>query len=196
MDAVPLLEAALAHQSGAASLDSTPGPGVFAAVETAKGIVIRRVAGVSGNGQLDPGETYKDNDRNGAFSPGDVDEGPISQFEPDSRVANAVHVGQAKVVHLAYVAYSETSQAKGVFSNELFFNQADGAVGITVSSASPVLAIGQDIAGLGTLTDVAIHGAVNRDGRIAIWTASASGGPMLPTWLLTACMTSRSVKMH
>ena len=43
--------------AAAAALGLQPGAGIFVAIKSGAGWVIQRVAGVSGNGILDPGET-------------------------------------------------------------------------------------------------------------------------------------------
>ena len=71
--------------SGAAALGLDPGPGIFASIDLGTGRVIVPVAGVAGNGYLDPGETFTENDGQIGFGPGDSDVGTIASFDPLER---------------------------------------------------------------------------------------------------------------
>jgi putative chitinase len=61
------------------------GEGIFAAVLVGTSWHIQRVAGVSGNGRLDPGEVG-DKDNDGIIGAGEVDSGPVKTFDVGSRV--------------------------------------------------------------------------------------------------------------
>ena len=56
---------------GAAALGTFPGVGIFANVDTGGGRVIQRIAGLAGNGVLDPGESFFDLNGNGLLDPGE-----------------------------------------------------------------------------------------------------------------------------
>ena len=64
----------------------SPGPGIFVyAAVTPTSSVIQRVAGVSGNGYLDPGEEWNDANDNGVVDRGE-DAGPFAGFSVDTRI--------------------------------------------------------------------------------------------------------------
>lgn len=168
--------------TGATSLATTSGPGIFASIRTATGRVIQRIAGVTGNGQLDPGETFTDSNNNGLYDTGEVDLGPFASFEVDSRVG--VNATQA-IQHAVTVVYVGTDSFghKGIYTNRLnFFGTGTGAFDSANPSSFmvglPILVVeqGETIPGLGPVTNLSIHDPVNnRDrGDIAFW-AEAGG---------------------
>ena len=57
------------QEDGATALGLTPGPGIFASIEIASGRQLFRLAGVAGDGVIDPGETFTDTNGNGIFDP-------------------------------------------------------------------------------------------------------------------------------
>ena len=63
-------------------LDS--GEGIFVSIETDAGRKIERIAGIAGNGILDPGETHEDTNENGEVDLGE-DQGLIGSFSTDER---------------------------------------------------------------------------------------------------------------
>jgi hypothetical protein len=69
--------------TGADNLNTTPGPGIFAAIQIGNVWLIQRVAGIAGNGLLDPGERWDDADNDGVLDPGE-DHGPVFAFQPDA----------------------------------------------------------------------------------------------------------------
>ena len=62
------------------------GEGIFISVETDSGWERHRIAGIVGNGVLDPGETYEDTSDNGSFDSGEQENGLISSFSPFERI--------------------------------------------------------------------------------------------------------------
>lgn len=148
---------------------TTAGPGIFAAIDTSSGWVIQRIAGVAGNGVLDPGETFIDANLNGIFDSGiDVEVGP-NIFNPDDRVGvNATQQPQVfgagvatqpaqRAVTVTYVGFDSITGKKMLYSSRLnFFISPTGAPTpppfdprganlFTVSTAAPVARVGENL---------------------------------------------------
>lgn len=162
--------------SGATTLNTTPGPGIFAGVKTATGWTVQRLAGIGGNGFLDPGESFVDANSNGKFDTGETDIGPFASFDVNARVGvssiqgSSIN-GKPPAGTTAFIGF-DTSGRKGIYSTS--FVAQPGA--FTVSN--PVLAVttGQTIDGLpGTITDLNTYDPVNKLGEIA-FSASLSDG--------------------
>ena len=86
---------------GAALFGTTPGPGVF--LYDVQGTnTVYRLAGVSGNGQLDPGE-QGDFDDDGDLDPGEVDLGRFGGFDLDAAVGVGYDPATGRV-HVAFTA--------------------------------------------------------------------------------------------
>ena len=84
--------------AGKMALDiDNEGPGIFASIETDSGWVTTRVSGIAGNNNLDPGETFIDNNNNGLFDPGETEVGPIG-YDADARDSGKYHSDGSKDV--------------------------------------------------------------------------------------------------
>jgi hypothetical protein len=164
--------------AGAKSFNTTPGPGIFASIETGTGRVTQRIAGVAGNGFLDPGETFDDINPNGTYDAGEPDKGPFASFDPDSRVGvNSTHRDEPFIdvnkngikdpnesftdannngrfdpgqhaVTIVYMAFDSLGR-RGLYTNRLnFFNTSVGGVTFTVSIPTLVVKQGETIPGV------------------------------------------------
>ncbi len=176
--------------SGAARLGPglDPGPGIFVSVPNlGGGRIIGRIAGIAGNGYLDPGETYRDINGNGRFDQGtETDEGTITAFEADTRVAIAPAVGGASVVYIGI----DSGGRKGIFSARVTLMpsvQPAPPESIKVADTTQVVQVGQRIHRNGftpgaaldvTIKDLEIYDAVNKAGQIAFW-ANTDVGPQI-----------------
>lgn len=143
------------------------GPGIFVATQ-AGGWTARRVAGVSGNGVLDPGETYDDLNANQVFDPGsETDEGPFSGFELDARVVvNGIPGAPTGWLKVCFVGY-DTAGARGVFATTV------PPPGQPAAQHFPVVAVGDTIRGLGGVVQaVALHDGLNNEGECAVWVST------------------------
>jgi hypothetical protein len=142
--------------------DLTPGRGVFVATKTITGWSIKRIAGIRGNGFLDPGESYEDINKNGKFDPqaGEMDEGEISEFAYNERIA---------VSNSGQVLF----KANGI----------DGNVGVYSSGisagSSPTLVVkkGEPIAGLGAAQNFTIYDSITNGSnpQFAFWVDLGGG---------------------
>lgn len=159
-----------------------PGPGVFMSVSFGGGAILRRLAGVSGNGFLDPGEQLDDANGNGAVDPGE-DAGRFSAFDGNARVAvNNTHVTQRAVTTLFMAV--DLDGNKGLEVNRVQMKVTPGAFPPAISDVVPgaplpIVSVGQDVPGLGTVTDLDVGDPLNNKGTgdMVFWasTASASG---------------------
>ena len=164
--------------AGADKLKLNPGPGIFASIKTSTKREIVRIAGIAGNGFLDPGETFIDANNNKKLDSGEVDKGFFASFDADARVGvNSTQATQRSVT-VAYMA-NHASSNKGIYTNRLnFFGNGVGSFDpnnpgmFTVSPPTLVVKKGMSIENLdGTVEDLNIYDPVNnRDrGDVAFW---------------------------
>ncbi len=138
-----------------------PGPGIFVFDKIHS--LSYRVCGLSGNGQLDPGETYTDVNSNGIFDPGvDKDEGIIHGFYTDDRVC---------VNNNGFVIYFATNRDgnKAIFQSRI---NISGAVA-DIEEPIEVVAVGDAIAELsGLIQNLDLYDSLNdrgKSGEIVFW---------------------------
>lgn len=145
-----------------------------------------RVAGVSANGQLDPGELCLDLDANGRCDANEPDVGAIASFDQDSRV------GVNSVGTVTYVAF-DTSGNKTLFASQVELIVANPMSSEPASVASPpeaVIAAGSSVVGVGLVTNIGVYDpisdrVVTKDaqgkddkrslGGVAFWISTSAG---------------------
>jgi hypothetical protein len=153
----------------------TPGPGVFASVpiddpsgSPADRVVIR-LAGVSGSGYLNPGETWT----------GTTDVGPFSAF-PDARsvptsnlfFSSSTHVLGLGTINVAFMANDTTSNAnQGLYQNDITIRSGVAAVDNPIE----VVNSGETITGVGQITAVNDYFPMNAYGQV-VFVANTAGG--------------------
>lgn len=147
--------------------------GVFASVAQPDGTrLLVRAAGVSGNGYLDPGETWDDLDGNGRFdTPSETDRGPFSRFEPHARVAVNQGGGDASTATVVFTGY-DTDDKKGLYSARLDLSS------LIVEAATPVLRLGDEVDGLsGTVDGFSVFDPLNtgEDQDLVLWAKTSTG---------------------
>ena len=150
-----------------------PGPGIFVSLDAVGGVrPMVRIAGISGNGFLDPGETYTDTNGNAQYDPGEPDSGPFSGFVPDARVGIGYSMGrQIRRYTVGFMA-TATTAVTGLYSTEL---NAIGAVP-TLAAASAVAGVGGTVTGLaGTISSITLADPVNDSGQL-VFSVQMSGG--------------------
>jgi Ca2+-binding RTX toxin-like protein len=166
--------------AGAKTLKLDPGPGIFASIKTSTERKIVRIAGITpntGNGVLDPGETFIDGgDKNGKIDKGE-DKSYFASFDADARVAVNSTQATQRAVTVVYMA-NDASSNKGIYTNRLnffgngvFFDQKKPGH-FTVSTPTLVVEKEMPIDGLdGKVEDLNIYDPVNnRDrGDVAFW---------------------------
>ncbi len=153
-----------------------------------------QIAGVAGNLQLEPGESYADLNENQAFDPqlGEVDEGTFADFELDSPVAVE---RMAKEGDEQYrVAFIATRLVRGEFG-ELQPRRGLHVLAIDVQdSVKPLRALGTvvkvgdrlpiDQAGTllpGIVQDFGMHDPLNTLGNVAFWVKTSETEAILRT---------------
>ncbi len=112
-----------ANYTGPTNSDiGSTGPGIFALVHTSAitsanvtQAKLVRIAGLAGNGQLDPGETWNDTNGNGVVEFGE-DIGPFTAFVPDARISAS---REGNIVFLVHTPTS-ASFASAIFSTTLW----------------------------------------------------------------------------
>lgn len=138
---------------------------------------VQRIAGIAGNGFLDPGEEFIDTNGNGRFDSGiDSDFGPLQSFSPDTRVsANTVGT-------ISYLAFSSFGGKKGLYTSLIDFISADEAkpLPFAVTSVPTLVAEqGSSIPGVGEVGDLAVNDPLNNQtpgnrGEVVFWVVSSS----------------------
>lgn len=150
---------------GAHALGITPGPGIFVSYVAQGGFVVQRLAGASGNGYLDPGETYTDTNSNGDFDVGEIDKGSIASFQADARVnVNRSESGYKA----AYLANNAEASAKTLYTSNFAFNP-DMAEVFESSGPTEAVQTGQPIKvgnGFITLQDLDVYDSLNTKGAL------------------------------
>jgi VCBS repeat-containing protein len=164
--------------TGAATLGLNPGPGIFASINTTSGRKIQRIAGISGNGFLDPGETFTDANGNGIFDAGDIDIGEFTSFDGNSRVGVSYNlssgIGSGTI---AYLALDESSK-KGLYTSTISTTVSNAVGGYSSTPGTPtsVAKVGDTIPGLtGSIQDLAIYDPINNLGNLAFWVSTDTG---------------------
>ncbi|MEP1079566.1 Ig-like domain-containing protein [Leptolyngbya sp. PL-A3] len=161
------------------ALNLTPGAGIFASINTPTGRFIQQVAGISsGNGYLDPWETFTDLNSNNTFDPnlGEVDSGPFTGFVPNSRVGVSYNLlygkGQGTVAYLAY----DREGREGLYTSSFSTSVGNERL-FTVQPPRLVAKVGDTIDGPGsaTIQDLEIHDPINSAGQVAFWVSLSDG---------------------
>ena len=109
-------------EAGAAANGTTPGEGIF--VYDVINQALTRLAGLSANGQLDPGERGDTNGNgvldpaettdvnfNGVLDDAELDNGRFSDFEPEADLGVGVNADQVSVAFLATSAFNDLTDA-------------------------------------------------------------------------------------
>ena len=167
----------------ALELGTTSGPGIFASVETSSGRNISRLAGIAGNGFLDPGETFTDTNSNGVFDQGtDVDQGIIASFAPNERVGVSYsELADQGIGTAAYLAFNASGQETLLTSRFSVSLPTVSLPTAELSASAPVVVarVGDDATKVspdltGTVADLSIYDPINNDEQVAFWTRTST----------------------
>ncbi|MEM6256217.1 MAG: Ig-like domain-containing protein [Cyanobacteria bacterium P01_D01_bin.156] len=151
-----------------------PGEGIFAAVNNGSDWIYQRIAGISGNGFLDPGEIFEDSNNNGQLDVGE-DRGRFSGFEPDQRVGvSSIFSDPLETSTVVYSGYStlDADARKGIYTSDLSTYNVISPSESVVPVYQPKLVVQVDdtINGLdGKITDLNLHDPINSSGNLAFW---------------------------
>jgi hypothetical protein len=166
------------NATGAARFGTTPGPGIFASIQTSSGRIVQRIAGLADGQFLDPGETFVDGNNNGRFDTGEQDIGPFTSLVGDARVGVNSTQNDQRAVTIAYMG-TDSEDHTGIYTSRLnFFPRGNTLFNsnnpgqFTVSPATLVVEQGEAIPGLiGNVQNVNIFDPINnRDrGDVAFW---------------------------
>ena len=160
-------------------------PGIFVAVRDANGTLSAPipVAGVSGNGIFDPGETG-DWNRNYTIEPEneEADLGPFTDFVMDSRVGInrsfcAPNIdGNYSLAFLAKDLSSTLSLWQADIDLADYLSDPDHPASKIKVSHKLIARLGDQIQDVGgEITDLSIHDPMNNSGQIAFWAQLGSG---------------------
>jgi len=151
----------------------SPGPGIFASIDTTSGRKIQRVAGIAGNGFLDPGETFDDVNGNSIFDVGEIDIGPFSSFGSNSRVG-INSVGNAYDANVAYIAF-DNSGNEGLYTSRISLLDSQNLT-FAVSEPRSVIKVGDAFPNTTSIVqDVEIYDPINTLGQVAFWANTTVG---------------------
>ncbi len=178
--------------AGAITLGLKPGAGIFASVNTTNGRQIQRIAGVSGNGFLDPGETFTDTNGNGNLDAGE-DIGLFASFGKDSRVGTNYNLlftdknknekldsdeGGKGLGTITYLALDQAGN-EGLYTSTLstsVSNEVVGGISLKAGDPNLVAKVGDTIPGMdGTIQNLEIYDPINQAGQIALWASFSDG---------------------
>ena len=161
-----------------------PGPGIYASIRVVGGAgssarYIQKIAGVSGNQILDPGEGFLDSNANGIFEPGleELDyttRNPVSGFDSSVRVA-ATRLGNTDEYQVAYIGEGELGVSSPRTLYTSYFRLPSSSTMFTVSAPTTIVKRGESIPGLGVVTDLNIHDPLNSRGEVAFWVSTNTG---------------------
>lgn len=161
-----------------------PGEGIFVSIETDSEIEIKRIAGIAGNGILDPGETHEDTNGNGEVDSGE-DIGDIYSFAADEKIgitfnqrADETQIPNGGYGNVAFLA-SDDSDNISLFSNHFNISSTEETTQTTVSS-SLVAKAGQEASQVssdltGNIQELNIYDPINDSGQIAFWAKTTNG---------------------
>ena len=153
-----------------------PGAGIFISFLAGGTRTIQRVAGISSNGFLDPGETFTDTNNNGLFDSGEADIGLFTSFSAYTRVgvSTAFANGQT-IAQLAYLG-TDDQGAEGLASTNVVLNSGPLAVDSLAVDSQWLIRTGESISGLaGSIQDIDIYDPINASGQVAFWAQTSSG---------------------
>lgn len=159
------------NETGAENLGLTPGNGIFASIETGSQTrKITRIAGIAGNGYLDPGETFEDANNNGKVDLGE-DLGVITGFSRDERVGIGYDGDDDKNFGtFAYLAFNEDKES--LFSSKFEVSLQNEEIthlqsNIVAQVGAQALSISPNLTGV--IEDLNIYDPVNNSGQVAFW---------------------------
>jgi VCBS repeat-containing protein len=171
-------------QAGANRFNSTqtglpqlaPGPGIFASLATATGRALVRVAGLTNNGLLDPGERWDNvnNNNSEVWTSGSVvvdpgeDQLGFSSFLANTRVG----VNRLELNSSFYRIVFEASDDDGVLG---LFSSSIRTDGTALFAPVAVIKAGDVIPGLGSVETFSLGDPVNNSGKFTFWTQTSGG---------------------
>lgn len=163
------------NASGAQQLSTTEGIGIFAAIEVDRTWHLQRVAGVAGNGQLDPGETWNDSNGDGVLNAGE-DRGSFTRFFMDERLGVASDLSRplCGAVLVTFMAEDPSAAKVGVYATKV---HVDSEVSrFSIRGISTAAESGQRLSQqLGNIQQVGVGDPINDKGQIAFWTETDQG---------------------
>ena len=172
-DAAAIVFYAVLSEFNAQQFGITPGPGIFALIETKSDYKLVRIAGLHGNGQLDPGETWTDSNSNGVVDAGE-DDGLFIDFNIDTRVAvNNTDGEKQRVATVTFQADNRKGKG-GLYASRIAIDYDDNRVFVLPPTA--VVEMDQTLPGIGgTVEDFETYDPVNTRGQIAFWLRTSAG---------------------
>src|SRR5262249_50626567 len=156
-----------------AFVGNTQGHGVYV-YDPGSSLAVK-VLGESGDGMLDPNETYIDANHNGKFDPGEQDIGAVTKIDDDAHIGiNFVGGSGGGLYEVSFMGESQDGQghrAHGLQTAEFAFNpSAKTAAGrFTFLGYNQVVNIGEIIPGLGTVNAIKSYDEINTSGQLAFW---------------------------
>ncbi|MCA9407954.1 MAG: hypothetical protein KC733_04650 [Candidatus Omnitrophica bacterium] len=158
----------------------THGPGIYVKPNPD---ILFKIAGISGDGRLDPGESFNDTNGDGVINPGE-DVGPfkslgtISPFFISPRVGvNRSEVQSNTKYSVVYLANAALDQGNpkptGLFVSEIDISDFSAPI---ISSPRKIIEVGDNIEGLpGSVRFIQVYDPINNNGEIVFHVEMTSG---------------------
>ena len=153
------------------------GKGIFVSVETSSGRKIQRLAGIAGNGILDPGESHNDINENGNVDLGE-DEGLIGGFNFDEPIGvSFTETDNGGIGTVAFLA-SDENGSESLISSKYSISNSSETIQTTVSTnlvakvGEPANEVSSNLTG--NIQDLSIYDPINEPGQIAFWTKTTN----------------------
>ncbi len=179
-DLTELGAAALTAFQPAPFFPLNPGPGIFLALVSNGATILQRIAGITGNGQLDPGErtdwrTGRDLGPDHNLDVKGKADFEIRRFDADSRVAVSLEPNSSQRGTISYVGFDERGK-KSIFTSRFkLFPDSRGLVeAVGVEMPRLVIRANQEIGGLGTIEELSVYDPLNSQGQVSF--LAESGG--------------------
>ncbi|MDJ0531103.1 MAG: Ig-like domain-containing protein [Xenococcaceae cyanobacterium MO_207.B15] len=142
------------------------GPGIFV---WSNGVT-KRIAGISGNGKLDPGEGHIDLNSNGEVDPNE-DNGIFSNFSKDTRIGITISP-DSSIATVVYIAENKSNK-KGLYASYFDFSQDNPFIDSVPSGPRLIIEEDNSIPNLsGQVKDINIYDPINTNNEVAFWVST------------------------
>lgn len=151
----------------------TQGFGIYVSLFNGIDFAPIKVIGLSGDGHLDPAETFDDANGNGQFDSGETDYGFFSSFSLQPRIGvNRSHTGFVNVYTLVYIGWN-VDGVLGLYATNVDISDSTdpdvGPPGLIAEIGTRISALADE-----PINDIKIYDPINNGGQIAFWVSTIS----------------------